>query len=577
MKKRLPLAALSLIAVLLVWAARPLRSSKWDIEFDPNLQAGKDSYLDGIGRLSAKSDRPNVLIILADDLGMTDISLYGSPHLETPNIDSIGREGITYSQAYATAPICSPSRAGLLTGRYQNRYGFDSQPMTRYARSRLEYWCYRLFVNTYPMFPIDNESIPSESQIERQGMPPTEILLSEALSASGYRCGAVGKWHLGYGDLQAPTNRGFDSFYGFLEAFTAYADPKRPDIESVQFGEFSEKHIWRQKRKGPSAIRRNGEVIEEEDHLTDAIAREAAAKIRDYASEDEPFFLYVPFSAPHTPFQALTSYTEKFSDVEDPAKRIYYALISQLDDAVGEILDELEASGQAENTLVIFASDNGGATYTGATGNDPLRGGKMSHFEGGLSVPLVLRWPASLSSGVQEDAPVLLTDVFTTVLNAAGVPLPEDRPIDGIDLFGRGGKAGDVAWGGQFISSDSADYTAADSSQAADTASAANTAAAVDIAGPPEDRPLFWRADYNHVTLWNGWKLIENGKDGRIWLYNIENDREENNNLAEERPDMVNMLHEAFEAWNAEMMRPSWPRVMDYFYNEDGEGYWFAT
>lgn len=542
MKKRLFPAAFGLITVLLIWAALPLRSKKWNIEFAPKLQAGKDTYLDNIGRLPTKSGRPNVVIILADDLGLTDISLYGSPYLETPNIDSIGREGITYSQAYATAPICSPSRAGLLTGRYQNRYGFDSQPMTRYARSKLEYWGCRLFLDTYPMFPINNTAIPSKEQISRQGMPPTEILLSEALSAAGYHCDAVGKWHLGYGNLQNPNTRGFDSFYGFLEAFTYYADPDRPDVESWQFNEFSEKHIWRQKRKGPCAIQRNGEFIEEEDHLTDAFAREAVVKIRDYADSKEPFFLYVPFSAPHTPFQALTSYTERFSHVEDPRKRIYYALISQLDDAVGAILEELEVTGQAENTLVIFSSDNGGATYTGATGNNPLRGGKMSHFEGGLSVPLALRWPASIPPGLHKKAPVLLTDLFTTVLAAAGLPLPEDRPIDGINLLNHdsGGTETDVT----------------------------NTV---------DNRPLFWRTDYNHVILWKGWKLIENGKDGRIWLYNIENDREENKNLAEERPDMVKMLHDAFEAWNAEMAPPSWPRVMDYYYDEDGEGYWFAT
>ena len=535
MKKRLPLAALGLIAVLLVWVLRPLRSKEWDIEFDPDLQAGKDAYLDGIGRLPAKAERPNVVIILADDLGMTDISLYGSTHLETPNIDSIGREGITYTQAYATAPICSPSRAGLLTGRYQNRYGFDSQPMTQYARSKFEYWSYRLFVNTRPMYPIDNDSIPSKEQIERQGMPPTEIMLSEALSAAGYGCDAVGKWHLGYGELQHPNNRGFDSFYGFIEAFTYFADPKRSDVESWQFDEFSEKHIWRQKRKGPSAIQRDGEVIEEDAHLTDAIAREAVAKIRGYADSDEPFFLYLPFSAPHTPFQALTSYTQRFSDVEDPRKHIYYAMIAQLDDAVGEVLDELEAAGLAENTLVIFSSDNGGATYTGATGNDPLRGGKMSHFEGGLSVPLAIRWPAAVPPGGRSDAPVMLTDLFATVMSAAGVPLPDDRPMDGMDLLRRGAEE------------------------------------------EAEERPLFWRADYNRVVLWNNWKFIENGKDGRIWLYDLENDREENVNLAEERPDMVEKLREAFENWNAEMAPPGWPRVMDYYYDEDGEGYWFAT
>ncbi|MDT8299194.1 MAG: sulfatase-like hydrolase/transferase, partial [Spirochaetaceae bacterium] len=185
-KKRLPLAILTLLAVFLVWLARPLKSREWDIDFDPDLQSGKDEYLTSLSRNSTAAGRPNVVVILADDLGLTDLSFYGSPHLDTPNIDSIGEDGLAFSQAYATAPICSPSRAGLLTGRYQNRYGFDSQPMNRYARSRLEYWGARLFVDTYPMFPINNPSIPHPDQILRQGIPPTEIILSEALSSAGY-------------------------------------------------------------------------------------------------------------------------------------------------------------------------------------------------------------------------------------------------------------------------------------------------------------------------------------------------------------------------------------------------------
>ena len=535
MKHRLPLALAALFAVLLVWFLRPLRSDEWTIEFDPEMQEGKDAYLEALDGPSQRDGRPNVLVILADDLGLTDISLYGSPHLHTPAIDSIGRDGITYQQAYSSAPICSPSRAGLLTGRYQNRYGFDSQPMTRYARTDLEFFIFDRFVSTEPMHPIRNRSIPPASQILRQGMPPTEILLSEALAASGYRCDVVGKWHLGYGELQHPNNRGFSSFYGFLEAFSAFADPDRPDIETWQFDEFSEKHIWRQERKGYSAIQADGTVVEETIHLTDAFAREAVERIRFYAETDEPFFLYLPFSAPHTPFQALTEYTDRFKHVEDPRKRIYYAMIAQLDDAVGAVLSELESSGLDEDTLVVFSSDNGGATYTGATGNDPLRGGKMSHFEGGIAVPLMMKWPGAIPPGSLEVRPVIHMDVFRTVLGAAGLPLPRDRRIDGVDLLN------------------------------------------LEELDENLDRPLFWRSDYNHIVQYRGWKLIMNGKDGKRWLYNVAEDRNETENLIEDRPDMARKLEDLFDAWNDEMAPPAWPRVMDYYYDEDGEGYWFAT
>jgi arylsulfatase A-like enzyme len=360
-------------------------------------------------------------------------------------------------------------------------------------------------------------------------------MLSEALSAAGYRCDAVGKWHLGYGDLQHPNKRGFNSFYGFLEAFSYFIDPDLPGVESWQFDEFSEKYIWNQERKAYSAIQRDGVEIEESTHLTDAFAREAVSRIRQASRNEEPFFLYVPFSAPHTPFQALTEYTQKFSHIEDPRKRIYYAMIAQLDDAVGEILAAVDESGTAENTLVIFTSDNGGATYTGATGNDPLRGGKMSHFEGGLAVPMMMRWPARIDPGSRQDEAVMHIDIFATALAAADVPAPDDRPLDGRNLL-------------------------------------------VEENGDPETpRALFWRSDYNRIVRYGDWKLITNGKDGQRWLYNLSDDREENHNLVELRPDILHILETMIQEWDAEMMPPGWPRVMDYYYDEDGEGYWFAT
>ena len=202
---------------------------------------------------------------------------------------------------------------------------------------------------------------------------------------------------------------------------------------------------------------------------------------------------------------------------------------------MGRILRTLDDTGEADNTLVIFSSDNGGATYTGATGNDPLRGGKMSHFEGGLSVPLMMRWPGVIQNGSNESRPVIQMDLFNTIMASAGIPLPDDRRMDGINLL---------------------DDSAMDKTV---------------------NRPLFWRSDYNHIVQYREWKLMMNGKDGKIWLYNIAGDREENNNLADEKPEIVEQLESMFEEWNMEMQEPAWPRVMDYLYDEDGEGYWFAT
>jgi arylsulfatase A-like enzyme len=348
----------------------------------------------------------------------------------------------------------------------------------------------------------------------------------------------AGKWHLGYGDLQYPTNRGFDNFFGFLEAYTYYVeDPDRPDVDTYQFRVFHERHIWKGKRDGYCAIHRNNMIIDEKEHLTDAIAREAVKDIKEAAAKDQPFFIYLPFSAPHTPFQALTKYTEKFMDVEDPRKRIYYALITQLDDAVGEVLAALEETGMTENTIVVFTSDNGGATYTGATGNDPLRGGKMSHFEGGISVPLFIKWPSGITPGDSINEPVMLFDLYPSLLDAAGITLPDDRKIDGTDILSKDRVA---------------------------------------LSKTLHDRPLFWKSDYNHIVMYNGWKLMISGKDGKVWLYNINNDRDENHNLAAENPEIVSKLKTMFDNWEKNMQKPAWPRIMDYYYNEKGEGYWFA-
>jgi arylsulfatase A-like enzyme len=208
-------------------------------------------------------------------------------------------------------------------------------------------------------------------------------------------------------------------------------------------------------------------------------------------------------------------------------------MIAQLDDAVGRILDALDEAGIADETLVVFTSDNGGATYTGATGNDPLKGGKMSHFEGGLAVPFAVRWPGAFPSGTVADTPVIHTDIFATVLNAASVLPPPDRNLDGRDLR-------------SFLGEDA------------------------------PDRDLFWRADYNHIVRSGRWKLLRNGYDGSLRLYDLEEDREERRNLAEDRPDIVKELEELFDAWNRDMRPPAWPRVMNYRFEENGEVYWFA-
>jgi arylsulfatase A-like enzyme len=449
-------------------------------------------------------------------------------------MDSLGYDGVTFTEAYCTSPICSPSRAGMLTGRYQQRYGYEVQPQNRYARNRLELFVVEHFIDTGGWFLVENRGTPRKAEMKKQGLPPSEITLGELLGNYGYSTGITGKWHLGFEEEFIPNNRGFDYQYGFYEAFSLFSPVDDPDVVHHRHDYFASKHIWKQERTGTSAIRRNHQVIEEPEYLTFRIAEEANAFMR--RNREEPFFLYVPFSAPHTPFQAPRDYVDLFEHVEDVNKRVYYAMIKALDDAVGSILGTLEELGLEENTLILFASDNGGATYTGATENAPLKGGKFSNFEGGINVPATARWPGVIPEGSVFTPPVSLLDFFTTAARTAGAPLPEDRVYDGVDLIPYlTGKA----------------------------------------EGPPHEA-LYWRAAYNKAVRTGRWKLIIDEKADRTFLYDMETDKIERQNLAAERPEVTAELKEMLTAWESELMEPLWPRVMDFRFDIDGEIYDFA-
>lgn len=529
-----------LILLALVWLFFPRLSTRWNIKEDEVLLKGKEDYLKDLSASAQPSKRPNILIILADDLSPKDLAFLDPVHgIETPRLEELARSGVTFTDASASSPICSPSRAGMLTGRIQNRSGFDSQPMQIYPFFPLYYYAAEFFLDTDEMVQVKYSSYPFYSQLKKQGVPQSELMLQEILGAGGYETALIGKWHLGYGEEQHPLNRGFDRYYGFLEAFSYFDDPDKEDVVSFQHDLFWEKHIWSKERKGPSAIEDQGEIIEEDRHLTDAIAGESLEFLRRHAASgtDDPFFLYSSFSAPHTPFQELREYYDRFPYVEDENKRIYYAMISHLDDAVGQIIDELDRLGLRENTLVFFASDNGGASYTEATENGILAGGKMSQFQGGLEVPFLMSWPGVVPREMSFDHPVTLMDIFSTTLAAAGYELPADRIIDGVDLI---------------------PYAA-------------------DLQSGEPHRSLFWKSDFN-LTLRRGpWKLMVNRKSGEYQLYHLEEDRGEYRDLSDSYPDLVEELLREIQDYDEQCKPPLWPRVMDFEIEVHGKTYRFAT
>lgn len=518
------------VFVIMGYGLLPLSDDRFAITFDEERIERNRAFLNELAaRTDSETSRPNVIILLADDLGKTDISHYGGTLLETPNIDAIGHRGVTFTDAYCTSPICSPSRAALMTGRYPQRFGFETQPMTRYARNRIEYAVYQYITMGSAWQFVDLDAVPRREDVERQGVPPSEITLAEILDASGYATGLVGKWHLGYTPDFYPTNRGFDYFYGFYEAFTLYDDENDEEIVNYRHDYFANKHIWRQQRKNHCAIRVNEKEIEEDDYLTFAIADEAVQFME--RSQNEPFFLYVSFSAPHTPFQCPKSYYDRFAHIEDENKRVYAGMIAALDDAVGTIMDYLASSGLDENTLVWFASDNGGATYTGATENAPLKGGKFNFFEGGVNIPMMAQWKGVIPEGATRSETVTLMDIFATSIAAAKTATPSDVVYDGNDLL---------------------PYLAGDATNA------------------PHD-VLYWRAYHQKAVREGSWKLLVDDRTGVRRLYDLDNDRVETRNVAAKHPEVVTELEHRLADWQSELESPKWPRVMDYrFEFEDG-------
>lgn len=336
---------------------------------------------------------PNIIIVLADDLGYQDVGFNGCLDIPTPNIDRIASEGVKFTNAYVSYPVCGPSRAALMTGRYQDRFGFGRNP---------------LFAPNDP----------------KMGLPPTEETLADVLGRAGYKSVAIGKWHLGAHPSLRPLERGFDDFFGFLGGGHQYF-PEQWTLED-------EYEVAAQYDSYRTKLLRNDERIVETAYLTDALSREAVHYIERY--QDQPFFLYLAYNAPHAPLEATPKYLSRFDAIENTKRKTYAAMVSAVDDGVGQLLAKLEELGIADNTLIFFLSDNGGPEQKNASDNGPLRGGKSDLFEGGVRVPFALRWPEKIKQGTVYHNPVISMDIFATVIAQAQTPLRAKHPLDGVDL-----------------------------------------------------------------------------------------------------------------------------------------------
>lgn len=349
--------------------------------------AGTLSILPGCAGMNQKMQtgkkQPNVIVIISDDHGYADIGVQGCQDIGTPNIDSIARNGIRFTDGHVSCPVCSPTRAGLATGRYQQRFGHE--------------------FNTGP---------PPGGLEEHVGLPLTEVTIADVLKSAGYVTGAVGKWHLGMAPHFHPFKRGYDEFFGFLHGGHSYIDPG--------LGTFN-------------PILRGTEPVDEKEYLTDAFSREAVAFIQRH--HDKPFLLYLAYNAVHTPLQAPPRYQNSFGNIADPKRRVYAGMLTAMDEGIGKVLAKLRELGIEKDTLLFFFSDNGGPTPVNGSRNDPLRGTKGTMFEGGIRVPFMVQWPGHLKGGQVYEHPVIALDILPTAAAAAGADLPTDRKIDGVNLL----------------------------------------------------------------------------------------------------------------------------------------------
>ena len=335
----------------------------------------------GAGATSAQTRPPNIVMIVGDDMGYADIAVHGSKDIPTPNIDALAKSGIRFTDAYVTGPHCSPTRAGLLTGRYQQRFGHEVNPSAAGG-----------------------------------GLPTSETTMADRLRAAGYRTALFGKWHLGNTADLHPQSRGFDEFYGFLGGEHSYFESSPTGVNPLLDG-----------RK----------QVEASGYLTDVLTDRAVDFIK--REKSRPFFLYLAYNAVHTPMQASDKYVSRFKGIADEQRRTYAAMMSALDDGIGRTLDALRAEGLDDHTLVFFFSDNGGPTMPTTTingsSNTPLRGSKRQTWEGGIRVPFFIRWKGRLPAGKIDSRPIIQLDVLPTALAAAGINMKPEWQIDGVNLL----------------------------------------------------------------------------------------------------------------------------------------------
>ena len=428
---------------------------------------------------ATKVEKPNMIVIMCDDLGYADVGFNGCQDIPTPHIDSIARNGVRCTNGYVAYSVCGPSRAGFMTARYPQRFGFERNPQYQ---------------------PQDPD----------MGLTREEKTIAELLRPAGYHSGIIGKWHLGaHIPTSHPMKRGFDEFYGHLGGGHVYF-PEKLTIRRSQDakGESESYRTW---------LMKNFEPVPPRKYLTDDFSDEAVSFVE--RNRDWPFFLFLSYNAPHTPLEATEKYLNRFSDIQDPKRKTYAAMVSAVDDGVGRVLKEVRRHGLEEKTIICFLSDNGGPTSKNASRNNPLRGDKGDAWEGGFRVPFALQWKGRLPEGRVYDKPVSALDLGGTVVALSGAEVPKGKPLDGVNLI---------------------PYLTGENK------------------GAPHEAIYLRQFDRNRFAVRQGnEKILIPWKGGKAQLYDLGKDLGESTDLADRFPDKVEHLNRLRIQWNRQLREPT--------------------
>ena len=439
--------------------------------------------------LSAQQDKdkPNLIVIMTDDMGYADVGFNGCKDIPTPNIDSIAYNGAHIVNGYVSFPVCGPSRAGFITGRYQDRFGFTTNP-----------------------------TIDPTNDIA--GLPLDEKTIAEVLHKEGYKSAIVGKWHLGTHPNFHPLKRGFDYFYGFLSGGHNYF-MNQLTIENLE--NVKSKWAWYKTK-----LRENHKTLEFEDYktdyLTDELSEAGLRFINKQAENNQSFFLFLAYNAPHTPMHATEKYLSRFPDIEDKKRKTYAAMVSAVDDGVGNVLRTLKDNGIEENKLIVFLSDNGGA-HNNASQNTPLRGTKGSVYEGGLRVPFAMQWKGVIPANTSYEESVSSLDIMASIVDILDIKTNPKKPLDGVNII---------------------PY----------------------LTGKKKGAPheyLFWRKwEQNAMAAINAdYKLLKVKKNAETEFYNLKKDVSEKENIKGSNSKKVQEIQKEWDKWNVQLKDRVFPTL----------------